>query len=297
MSKPYSYIDIHGHLNFAAYDSDREEVIKRAQEAGVAMITVGTQIDTSRKALELAQTHEGMFAAVGLHPIHTTVSHHDVQELGEGGKEFTSRGETVDKQAYVDLALDPKVVAIGECGLDYFRLEEDSIKKQRETLAVMIDVANEVNKPLMLHIRNPNRGPTSAYRDAYDILKERAKVKGNLHFFAGTIEEAKPFLDLGYSFSFTGVITFARNYDEVVKYIPLDRIMTETDCPYVAPKSHRGERNEPAYVIEVVKALAQIKGQSEEVVRKQVMLNAEVYRGPTSVKPGIQRSDLCLFFL
>ncbi len=276
MSKPYSYIDIHGHVNFSAYDSDREEVIKRAQEAGVAMITVGTQIDTSRIAIELAHKHENMFAAVGLHPIHTTASHHDTQELGEGGKEFTSRGEAVDKQAYVDLARDPKVVAIGECGLDYYRLNEESTKKQRQTFETMIDVANEVSKPLMLHLRNPEKASTgSAYNDAYQIIKERSKVKGDLHFFAGTIEEARPFLDLGYAFSFTGVITFARNYDEVIRYVPLDRIMTETDCPFVAPKLYRGKRNEPAYVIEAVKSLAMIKCQSEEVVAKQVLANAK----------------------
>ncbi|MBU6232549.1 TatD family hydrolase, partial [Patescibacteria group bacterium] len=103
MSIDLKYIDIHGHVNFAAYDADREEVIKRAQEAGVAMITVGTQLDTSRAALELARTHEGMYAAVGLHPIHTGKSHHDVQELGEGGKEFTSRGEAADLDAYKPL--------------------------------------------------------------------------------------------------------------------------------------------------------------------------------------------------
>jgi TatD DNase family protein len=275
MSKSFSYIDIHGHLNFAAYDSDREEVIERAREAGVIMITVGTQIDTSRKAVELARTHENMYAAIGLHPVHTTSSHHDMQELGEGGKDFTSRGEAVDSQAYVDLARDPKVVAIGECGLDYYRLDDESIKKQRSTFEAMIDVANEVGKPLMLHIRNPNEGVNSAYRDAYEILKDRAKVKGDLHFFAGSTEEARPFLDLGYSFSFTGVITFTHDYDEVIRFIPLDRLMTETDCPYVAPKSHRGKRNEPAYVIETVKALAAIKSIPEDAVAKQVMDNAE----------------------
>jgi TatD DNase family protein len=237
------------------------------------MITVGTQMDTSRAALELARAHEGMYAAVGLHPIHTTASHHDVQELGEGGREFTSRGEAVDKAAYAELARDPKVVAIGESGLDYYRLDEESVKKQRSTFEAMIDVANEVNKPLMLHIRNGS--DKSAYNDAFEILKDRSKVKGNLHFFAGSIEEARPFLDLGYTFSFTGVITFARNYDEVIKFIPLDKIMTETDCPFVAPKSHRGKRNEPAYVIEVVRALATIKGESEEAVARQAALNAQ----------------------
>jgi TatD DNase family protein len=142
----------------------------------------------------------------------------------------------------------------------------------------MIDVANEVNKPLMLHLRNGSG--RSAYLDAYEIIKNRAKVKGNLHFFAGSIAEAKPFLDLGYYFSFTGVITFARSYDEIIKYIPLDRIMSETDCPYVSPMPYRGKRNEPVNVIEVVKWIAKIKELDEEVVRKQIISNAEEFFGP-----------------
>jgi TatD DNase family protein len=276
------YTDIHSHLNFAAYDADREEVIKRAEDAGVAVITVGTQIDTSRKAVELAHRYKGMYAAIGLHPIHTSKSYHDEQELGEGGKEFTSRGEEADLDAYRSLASDPKTVAIGECGLDYYRLDEDSRTKQVRTFEQMIDLANEAGKPLMLHIRNGasnNSSPTgqSAYRDAYEILKSRAIVKGNLHFFAGSIEEAKLFLDLGYSFSFTGVITFARNYDEVIRYIPIDRIMSETDCPFVTPAPYRGKRNEPAYVVEVVKAIAKIKGGDEGEVASRLINNAKLF--------------------
>lgn len=266
------YIDIHGHVNFAAYDSDRDDVIKRSLESGVAMITVGTQYDTSVLALELAKKFDGMFAVVGIHPIHTSKSHHDVQELGEGNREFTSRGEVVDYERYLILANDHKTVAIGECGLDYYHLDDESKSKQEASFLSMINLANEVNKPLMLHIRNGSG--KSAYNDAYKILRQNAKVKGNLHFFAGSIEEAKPFLDLGYNFSFTGVITFARNYDEIIKYIPLDRIMSETDCPYVSPIPHRGKRNEPVNVIEVVKTIAKIKDRDEEEVREQIIKNA-----------------------
>lgn len=270
-----SYIDIHGHMNFAAYEADREDVIKRAQDAGVAMITVGTQIDTSKKAIELTETHENMYAAIGLHPIHTSQSHHDEKELGEGSKEFTSRGETPDIEAYRKLVQHPKVVAVGECGLDYYHLDEESRAKQVEIFEQMIDLASEAGKPLMLHIRNGSG--RSAYKDAYEIVKSRSKVKGNLHFFAGSIEEAKPFLDLGYSFSFTGVLTFTSDYDEMVKYLPLDRIMSETDCPYVAPKPYRGKRNEPAYVIEVVKAIARIKEKDFNTVAGQLFVNAEKF--------------------
>jgi len=277
MSKDFSYIDIHGHLNFTAYDADREEAIKRAQKAGVAMITVGTQIDTSRKAVELAETHENMWAVIGLHPIHTSKSHHDKQELGEGNKEFTSRGEVVNIEAYRELAKHPKVVAIGECGLDYYRLDPDSIAKQRIVFESMIDIANEANKPLMLHLRNGS--DKSAYNDAFEIIKSRARVKGDLHFFAGSIEEAKLFLDLGFYFSFTGVVTFTHDYAAVIKFLPLDRIMSETDCPYVAPKPYRGKRNEPAYVIETVKAIARIRGEDETTVARQLAENARYFFG------------------
>ncbi len=266
------YVDIHSHLNFVAYNPDRDDVIRRTKEAGVTVINVGTQADTSREALQLAEVHENMYATVGLHPIHSSASFHDTKELGEGGKEFTSRGEIPDPAEYLEMAKHPKVVAIGECGLDYYRLDEQTSKTQVRVFESMIDIANEVGKPLMLHIRNGSG--KSAYKDAHEILKSRAKVKGNLHFFAGSVEEAKPFLDLGYTFSFTGVITFARDYDEVVKFLPLDRIMSETDAPYVTPAPYRGKRNEPAYVVEVVKAIAKIRGVDEEKVRVQILNTA-----------------------
>ncbi|MFA6554705.1 MAG: TatD family hydrolase [Candidatus Paceibacterota bacterium] len=268
------YIDIHGHINFAAYDADREDVIKRAKDADVAMVAVGTQLDTSKKALGLAHKHDNVYAIVGLHPVHTCKSHHDDQEFGVDSG-FTEHGEAIDRDAYMKLAKDPKVIALGECGLDYFHLDEGSREKQIKAFEIMIDIANEVKKPLMLHIRNGK--DRNAYREAYEILKSRSKVLCDLHFFAGNIEDAKLFLDLGYYFSFTGVITFARNYDEVIQYLPLNRIMSETDCPYVSPVPFRGKRNEPVNVIEVVKTLARIRGESEDVVTKQVMDNAKKF--------------------
>lgn len=262
------YIDIHTHLNFAAFDADREEVIKRTQEGKTWAINVGTQADTSKSAIELAEKHEGFFAAIGLHPIHTSKSYHDKNELGEGGHEFTSRGEVFDASKYRALAEHPKTVAIGECGLDYFRLEKETKELQRNSFIGQIELANEVEKPLMLHIRN-------AYADAFEIVKAHAKVQGNLHFFAGTMEEAKLFLDLGCTFSFTGVITFADSYDEIIRYLPLESIMTETDAPYVAPKPYRGKRNEPLYVKYVVDRIAEIKHLPVEEVKKQILFNAK----------------------
>lgn len=267
------FFDIHAHVNFAAFNADRDATIKRALDAGVSVINVGTQHDTSRSAIELAEKYKsGVYAIVGIHPIHTSKSFHDVKELGEGNREFTSRGEVYDISYYRGLAKHSKVVGIGECGLDYYRLEPETEKKQRDTFLAQIALANEVEKPLMLHVRNGSG--KSAYRDALAILKSDAEVRGDFHFFAGGWEEAKEILDAGFNLSFTGVITFARDYDEVIKNTPLDRIMSETDCPYVTPAPFRGKRNEPLHVREVVKKIAEIRGEDFEVVKKQLFLNA-----------------------
>jgi TatD DNase family protein len=271
------YIDIHSHVNFKAFDDDRDEVLKRALDNDTWVINVGTQIDTSRKAVEIAhQYKEGVYAIVGLHPIHTGASYHDEKELGEGGKEFTSRGEVFNKNTYLELAKDPKVVGIGECGLDYFRCDVESIEKQKKAFIEQIELANTVNKPLMLHIRNNPKDKThDAYVDSLELLKKYAKVKGDVHFFAGNTEDAKSFLDLGFTLSFTGVITFTSDYDEVIRNTPLNMIMSETDSPYVTPVPYRGKRNEPLYVSEVVKKIALIKGLPEDEVGQAIISNAK----------------------
>lgn len=262
------HIDIHAHTNFNAFNEDRDEVVKRALEKNTWIINVGTQVETSKSAIELAHNYDkGVYAIVGLHPVHTDKSYHDEKELGEGGKAFTSKGEQFDEVTYEQMLRDPKVVGLGECGLDYYRLEGDTKEKQKAAFIQQIELANKVGKPLMLHIRN-------AYKDSIEILKQYAKVKGNVHFFAGTWEEAKEFLDFGFTLSFTGVVTFARDYDEVVKNTPLSMIMSETDCPYITPVPYRGKRNEPSYVSEVVKKIAEIKGEDLEIVKKQLVQNA-----------------------
>jgi TatD DNase family protein len=271
------YIDIHSHVNFKAFDADREEVIKRALDNDTWVINVGTQVDTSRTAVELANKYkEGVYAIIGLHPIHTGASFHDEKELGEGGAEFTSRGEIFDKEKYRELLKDPKVVGIGECGLDYYRCDTDYIENQKRAFIEQIELANEFNKPLMLHIRNNKEKPEfNAYMDALELLKKHSKVKGDVHFFAGNMEAAKAFTDFGFTLSFTGVITFTHDYDEVIKNIPLNMIMSETDSPYITPVPYRGKRNEPLYVREVVKKIAEIKGLSEEEVAEALISNAK----------------------
>lgn len=266
--------DVHTHAQFAAFKDDADLVIRGALNAAVWMVNVGTQKDTSVKAVEFAEKYqEGVYATVGLHPIHTEKSYHDPHELGVSDEAlaFTSRGEDFDYNYYKKLAEHPKVVAIGECGLDYYRLGEETKPRQREAFLKQIELSHELKKPLMIHCRN-------AFPDLIDILvncqMSNVKCSGVIHFFSGTKDDAKALLDLGFSFSFGGVITFTRDYDEVVTYIPLERILLETDAPYVAPMPYRGKRNEPVYVVEVAKKIAELKRTLFEEVATKTTTNA-----------------------
>jgi TatD DNase family protein len=251
-------IDIHAHVNFNAFKDDGDEVIKRTLDRNIGMILVGSQYDTSKRAIEYAARYEhGVWASVGLHPIHLVEYRVDSSEVGGGAPGFKSRPEVFDYDKYKKLATRDKVVAIGECGLDYFRTgDSDSIRKnQHETFRAHVRLARELNKPLIIHCRD-------AYEDLHKILIEEkgGDVGGTIHFFAGTWTDAQKFLALGFHLSFTGVLTFARDYDETVKQAPLERIMVETDAPYVAPAPFRGKRNEPIYVKEIAKKMAEIRG-------------------------------------
>ncbi len=278
------YIDIHSHINFRAFDENRDEVIHRALNNDTWVINVGTQIDTSKKAVLMTNEYkEGVYAIIGLHPIHTGKSYHDEKELGDEGKEFTSRGEIFDKNKYKELLKLGKVIAIGECGLDYYRCTEESIEKQKTAFVEQIKLANELNLPLMLHLRsNDENNSINAYQDALKILKKYAKVKGVSHFFAGTLKDAKDFIDFGFYISFSGAITFPPrkngkgcDYSSIIKDLPIEKIMADTDSPYVAPVPHRGETNEPAYVRDIVKKISEIKDLKEEKTAKIIVSNAK----------------------
>lgn len=253
-----NYVDIHSHINFSAYDEDREQVLARMREAGVWTTTVGVDLKTSKEAVSFANKHEGIFATVGLHPNNTDE-------------------ELFDEDSFALLIKDSKVVAVGECGLDYFRndpADEAMKERQKAEFIKQIEFAFKHDKPLMLHCR-PSRGSMDAYEDVISILKKYPIVHGNVHFFVGDLEIAKQFIALDFTLSFTGVLTFARDYDEVVRSIPLDRILSETDAPYASPEPYRGKRNEPAYVTEVVKKIADIRDESREQVRTALVQNAK----------------------
>ena len=267
-------IDVHTHVQFAAYDSDMAEVIDRSLKSGTWLINVGTQQNTSLKAVEVANSYkEGVYATIGLHPIHTEKSYHDIKELGEGdaAEDFTSRGEVFDYEFYKKLGANPKVVAIGECGLDFYRLEETTKAKQLEAFGAQMKLSFELKKPLMIHCRN-------AFRDLIDFMtKNKNKlnnIPGIIHFFTGTPEDAEELKALGFYFSFGGVTTFTRDYDVAIKKIGLNRIVLETDAPYVTPIPFRGKRNEPSYLIHTAEAVAKILELSSEVVADKTTENA-----------------------
>ncbi len=252
----FEYIDIHSHLNFPQYDIDREEVIANLKAKNIATITVGTDLQKSKQAVELADKYEHLFATIGVHP-------DDDAKSGFDENEFKA------------LVAHPKVVAIGECGLDYAR-EHDKVF-QKNLFEKQIDFAVAHNKPLMIHCRE-------AYPDTLDILSSKKKyygdkLKANFHFFTEPIETARKILDLGFTVSFTGVITFVKQYADIVSYVPLESMMSETDAPYVSPAPERGKRNEPAYVVHIVEKIANIKKIPLETVKKQLKDNAKAVFG------------------
>lgn len=270
-------LDAHTHTHFAAYEKDSKEVIDRALKAGVWIVNVGTQKDTSTQGVAIAHQYEkGVYASVGLHPIHTEQSFHDKQELGasEEAKGFYSRGEEFDYSYYKKLAVDPKVVAIGECGLDYYRISPETKEKQAQIFLQQADLAQEVGKALMIHCR-PSKGTENAYEDLLGLMANtKYTIPKIVHFYVGGLEITKKLVAAGFYFTIGGVITFARDYDESIRFMPLDRILTETDAPYVAPAAYRGKRNEPIYIVETVKKLAELKGISYEQAAQATFENA-----------------------
>jgi len=249
------FVDTHAHLNLKDYKNDADEVIKRALENGVWMMNAGVSFETSKKAVELAEKFSGVYAAVGFHP-------------NDSKEEF-------DYSVLKELAANPKVVAIGETGLDYHRIENNELRikeKQKEIFKKQIELALELEKPLIIHCRE-------AHNDLLEILNSKFSIlnsqPGVLHSFSGGLEEAGKYREMGFKIAFNGIITFSRDYDEVILRTPLEDILIETDCPFLTPVPYRGKRNEPLYVIEVAKKIAEIKELSLEKIAGQTTENAK----------------------
>lgn len=259
-------IDTHCHVNFSAYQKDSEEVIKHSLADDIWLINIGSQLSTSQRAVEIASQYEqGVYAVVGLHPIH--LHEIEVDEL-EQGIHFKSRAEKFDQTEYLKLLNHSKTVGLGEMGLDYFHLPADKnpreVKQQQKELFLAgIRLAQENNKPIIIHTR-PSKGTTDAYDDVMEILDQVGYYNGVVHCFGGTIEQAQQFIERGLLISFTGIITFknARELHNLVQALPLEKIMIETDAPYLAPEPFRGKRNEPKFVKYVAARIAELKGVS-----------------------------------
>lgn len=265
----YRYIDVHSHVALDLFGADSNEVLLSMQEQGIATIVVGVDQASSESAVSCARAYDNVFATIGVHP--------------EDGKE-----EGFDASFYGRLVTNPKVVAVGECGLDYYRLssEESGARKesQKNLFVQQIEFALAHNKPLMIHGR-PSKGSMDAYEDILSILdvyvlSHGSLLRGNVHFFVGTSEIAEQFFTRNFTVSFTGVVTFARDYDGVVTSAPQGMIQAETDSPYATPVPHRGKRNDPRYLPLIVAKLAELRGESEENLRIALLANAERVFGP-----------------
>ena len=245
-------IDAHGHINDEKFD-DVMEVVARAKETGLeAIMCASCNLSSSQKAAKFASEYENVYANVGFHP-------ENVDEMDENSfKEIEA------------LANNKKVVAIGEIGLDYY-WRHDNKEKQKEVFVSQIELANKLNLPIVVHTRD-------AMGDTLEILKRhKPKMPSLMHCYGGSIESALELMKLGFSFSFGGLVTFknAVNVVEVVKKLPIEHILLETDCPYMTPVPFRGERNEPKNVVYVADAIARIKGLSIEKVAEITTENAK----------------------
>lgn len=269
-------IDTHAHLNFAAYDKDRDRVIKNSLAEDIWMINVGTNDLTSEKAVEIAKQHkEGIFASVGLHPINLDTGllkmRQDKNELNE---DFSFEQE-FDFQRYGELILksQKKVVAVGEVGFDYWSKPKTKKKfnefreKQIRLFKKEVDLAKEFELPLILHCR-------LGYEDLVkELSKIRHKFKGVLHCFCGSWKEAQMFLEMGYYIGLNGII-FKLELDEIIKKTPLERILIETDCPFLTPPEVKKERNEPINVKYITTKIAKIKNVKDQEIEKVTTENA-----------------------
>jgi TatD DNase family protein len=244
-------IDSHAHIHFKDFDEDRDQVVQRAGDAGVTkIITVGTNEIDSDQALAVSRTYDNVWFTVGLHPNDADRGHGALQEIA--------------RQARLD-----KVVAIGECGLDYYR-QRTSPEQQEKALRFQIELARELNLPLSFHVRD-------AFDDFWAILDDYSGARGVVHCFTAGSDELRAALDRGLYVALNGIMTFTKEeYQlEAARELPLDRLLLETDAPYLAPAPARGRRNEPANVVPIADFLARLRGETVAELAAATTANAE----------------------
>lgn len=293
------YIDIHSHLNLSPLSENQEVILAKMQELNVGTITVGTDMETSKMAIDIAEANpELCWATVGFHPADGYIPNHD--------------SDWIELE---NLARHPKVVAIGETGLDYFRDQSEELKVQQTWIFKKhIELAIKLDKPLMLHVR-ASKGTDDAYYDALEILNEynqsplksfssssqipsfhsasslyslsfdsekdfkgfKNKIRANFHFFSGSRKCMEDIVAAGYTISVDGPITFSHDYDDMIKFCPIESLMIETDAPFAAPVPYRGKPCESWMVIEVARKIAELKGLDIETVRVQMLENTKTF--------------------
>lgn len=263
MADNITLIDTHAHLDDIRFKDDRDLVIQRARDAGVRkIISVGCWSPAKgfKGLLEVLSYYDFIYAALGVHP-------HEAKDAAGGGPLDIIRKLALGSSATGN----NRVVAIGETGLDY-HYEHSPKEVQKKVFAGQLDLARELALPVVIHSRE-------AEKDTFEVLKGNGPLEhgGVFHCFSGTKEMARKALDAGFYLSFTGVVTYPKATDlqDVVRYVPVERMLVETDCPYLAPVPERGKRNEPAFVVNVAKALASLKGLTFEDVGRITTLNAE----------------------
>ena len=249
--------DSHAHYDDESFDEDREAVIEELKENGIiGVLNCGASLKGARDSAALADKYDFFYAEVGIHPEHANeFNEHTIEELKELTKNY-------------------KVRAIGEIGLDYYYEENPTREVQKSTFRAQMKLALELSLPVVIHDRD-------AHEDTLDILKEFPQVKGVLHCFAGSVEFARECIKLGYYIGFTGVVTFknAKKIVEVAKEVPMDRMLVETDCPYMAPAPFRGKRNRSDYIKYIIEKIAEIKQVSEEEISQVTISNTKKLLG------------------
>jgi len=243
--------DSHAHYDDEAFNEDREEVIQGLVDKGIiGVLNCGASLEGARMSVKLSSKYDFIYSAVGIHPEHADIVNEEViEELR-------------------NLAQNPKVRAIGEIGLDYYYEENPPRDIQKAAFRLQMKLARELKLPVVIHDRD-------AHGDTLDILKEFPEVVGTVHCFSGSVEFALECLKLGYYIGFTGVITFknAKKIAEVAKVVPMDRILVETDCPYMAPEPNRGKRNQSDYIKYIIAKISEIKGKSIEEIENITIFN------------------------
>ncbi|GIM29029.1 hydrolase TatD [Clostridium polyendosporum] len=251
MNQKLKIFDTHAHYDDEAFNEDRERVIEQIQNNGViGVLNCGASIEGAENSVKLSSEYDIFYAAVGIHPEHAdTVDENTLHRLRE-------------------LAQNPKVKAIGEIGLDYYWKENPPREVQKNAFRAQMRLAKEFNLPVVIHDRE-------AHGDTLEILREFPTVKGIIHCFSGSVEFAQDCIRLGYYIGFTGVVTFknSRKIMEVAKEIPLERMLVETDCPYMAPTPYRGKRNQSDYIKFILEKLAEIRGMEVEEINNQLVKN------------------------